>query len=76
MVTDLKWTTVTTEEVKASKFRLEASVFNIEVKKAIDIISKLNCPKKRLWGNNGFIEKAHYGGRIKEIIFLKTRLMR
>lgn len=65
MVNDLKWTTVFTSEVEKTKFKLEASVFNIEVKRANDIITKLNLPLKKLWGDDGFIKNAHYGGRIK-----------
>jgi len=72
MVDELKWTTVNTEEVEKSKFRLEASVFNIDVKRANDIISNLKIPLKRLWANDGFIKSAHYGGRIKRNYISKT----
>jgi type I restriction enzyme S subunit len=72
MVSELRWTEVTKDEVDASKFRLEASVFNVDVKHANDVILKLKVPSKRLWGENGFIKNAHYGGRIKRNYISKT----
>lgn len=72
MVNELKWTEVSQEEVISSKYRLEASVFNVDVKNANDIISRLKVPSKLLWGKDGFISHAHYGGRIKRNYISKT----
>src|SRR5574337_299152 len=65
MVTGLKWTTVTSAEVEQAEFRLEASVFNIEAKKALNDIANCPFPKKNLIGEEGFVKHSHYGGRAK-----------
>jgi type I restriction enzyme S subunit len=62
---DLKWTSVSFKEIEEQKYRLEASVFNIEVKKAKSDVAKCVYPKTQIWGKNGFVKDAHYGGRLK-----------
>jgi type I restriction enzyme, S subunit len=65
MVANLKWTTATTNEIVDNDFRLEASVFNADVKNAINDIEKCSFKKKYLIGSEGFVKHAHYGGRAK-----------
>jgi type I restriction enzyme S subunit len=72
MVEQLKWTTVSSEEVQKAKFRLEASVFDIEAKKAIHDVAVCKFPKKKLIAINGEFTTAHYGGRIKRNYISKT----
>lgn len=67
MVNSLKWTTVDSKEVEQSKYRLEASVFNLEAKAAKQSIDECSSPKVPLWGEGGLIEKAFYPGRFKRI---------
>lgn len=72
MVDTLKWTSVTSNEVENSNFRLEASVFNLEVKQSICDIEKCRFPKIYLIGLDGFFKKAHYGGRVKRKYISKS----
>lgn len=65
MVNSLKWTSVNSIEIEQIEYRLEASVFNIEAKKAEQIVIENRFPKKQLIGINGFAKRAHYGGRVK-----------
>lgn len=64
---EIKWCTVNLSDVFRRGGRLEASVFDVEAKKARYIIehSKYGfCP---LGGENGLIKKAFYPGRFKRI---------
>lgn len=72
MVNTLKWTTVNNLEVEKAQFRLEASVYNLAVKKSISDIEKCPFQKLDLIGFNGFFKKAHYGGRAKRNYISKS----
>lgn len=68
----LKWTDVSSSEIEKNGFRLEASVFNVEVKKARNDIYNCIYPKVKIIGENGFINNAHYGGRLKRTYVPKS----
>lgn len=70
LVTNLKWTTVTSNEVEQAKYRLEATAFNIEAKKAKDDLKKCKYKLKPLTGPNGFTE-AYRPGIVKRIFVEK-----
>lgn len=74
MVNSLKWTTVDSKEVEQSKYRLEASVFNLEAKAAKEIINKCKYSTIPLIGIDGFVKKAHYGGRLKRKYISKNNV--
>lgn len=61
----LKWCSVTLSEVLERNKRLEASVFGVEAKKALQIINDCKYDKVSLIGKDGFVSKGHYGGRLK-----------
>lgn len=65
--TDLKWTEVQSVEIQQTKFRLEASVFNIEARSAHDLIKQAKYPIVKLWSENGLVKSAFYPGRFKRI---------
>ena len=67
MVNYLKWTEINCTEVERARFRLEASVFNVEAKVAKNTITKCSSTKVPLWGKNGLIRNAFYPGRFKRI---------
>jgi type I restriction enzyme, S subunit len=71
MVNKLKWTSVSKKEVENAKFRLEASVFNIDAKVAKKIIESSKFPKVKLWSDQGLIKNAFYPGRFKRIYVKK-----
>ncbi|MBV6462023.1 MAG: hypothetical protein HJHJAOHD_02159 [Flavobacteriales bacterium] len=73
MVTDLKWTTVTSQEVEQAKFRLEASVFNVEAKKAKEDLKRCKFPVVPLCGNNG-IATAYHRLRFRRVFVDKSDL--
>jgi type I restriction enzyme S subunit len=62
---ELKWCTVTLSDVVKAGKRLEATVFDIESKKAQTVLNDCIYPKINLIGSDQFVEKAHYGGRLK-----------
>lgn len=64
--TELNWSTVRLSEIIARGLRLEASVFDVEGKKAKQIIDKCNCEKRTITGENG-IATAYTCGRFKRI---------
>ncbi|MBE7068520.1 MAG: restriction endonuclease subunit S [Clostridiales bacterium] len=61
----MKWCSVTLSDVIDRGKRLEASVFDVEAKQAFNIIKNSKYPKVNLISPDGFVEKAHYGGRLK-----------
>lgn len=73
MVTELKWTSVTSEEVEQAKFRLEASVFNVEAKKAKEDLKRCTFPVVPLCGNNG-IATAYHRLRFRRVFVEKSDL--
>lgn len=73
MVTTLKWTTVTSTEVENAKYRLEASVFNVEAKKAKEDLKRCKCPIVPLCGTKG-IATAYHRLRFKRVFVDKSDL--
>jgi len=73
MVNDIKWTTVTSDEVKASKLRLDANVFNIEAKKAKQDLSNCKFPIINLTGDNG-IASAYHRLRFKRVFVAHSNM--
>lgn len=71
-VNSVKWTTVKSDEVVASSYRLEASVFNIEARQAKDTLDKCRFPIIKLWSANGLIADAFYPTRFKRVYVNKT----
>ena len=63
----LKWCSVSVHEVINKGYRLEASVFDVDAKKAWEKVanSKYGCVS--LMGDDGIIENAFYPGRFKRI---------
>lgn len=66
MVSELKWTSVTSNEVEKANYRLEASAFNVDAKKAIDDLKRCKHKLKPLIGKNGF-GIAYRPGIVKRI---------
>lgn len=64
MVETLKYASVTIEEVLASKLRLEANVFNVEGRKAREILKSCKWETKNVCGDNS-IASAFVVGRFK-----------
>lgn len=62
---DVKWCTVTLSNVIKTGKRLEASVFDVESKKAYQILEQCKYEKTNLISPDGFVINAHYGGRLK-----------
>lgn len=73
MVIELKWTTVTSTEVEQAKYRLEASVFNVEAKKAKEDLKRCKFPVVPLCGTNG-IATAYHRLRFKRVFVEKSDL--
>ena len=65
--TSVKWSSITLSEIIKRDKRLEASVFNIEAKKAWQIIEKNKYEVIYLGGEEGLVEQAFYPGRFKRI---------
>lgn len=61
----VKWCSVSLSDVISRGKRLEASVFDVEAKQALDIIMQGKYGCVPLYGTNGLVEKAHYGSRLK-----------
>lgn len=62
---EIKWCSVKLTEVINSGKRLEASVFDVESKKAYDVLEECKYNKVPLISSDGFVSNAHYGGRLK-----------
>jgi type I restriction enzyme S subunit len=73
MVTELKWTSVTSQEVEQAKFRLEASVFNVEAKKAKEDLKRCKFPVVPLCGKKG-IATAYHRLRFRRVFVEKSDL--
>lgn len=63
--TSLKWCSVSLSDVISRGKRLEASVFDVKAKQALNIISNGKYKTIPLYGSGGLVNKAHYGGRLK-----------
>lgn len=61
----LKWCSVSLSDVIARGKRLEASVFDVEAKQALNIINNGKYKTVPLYGEHGIVNKAHYGSRLK-----------
>lgn len=62
MVETLKYASISIDEIIASKLRFEANVYNVEVRKAKEVLK--NC-KWEIKFINDFIDDCFYGGRGK-----------
>ena len=62
---EIKWCTVNLSDVFRRGGRLEASVFDVEAKKAHDAIVKGKYEAVNLYSDNGFVANAHYGSRLR-----------
>jgi len=71
MVETIKYASISIEEVIASKLRLEANVFNVEGRKAKEILKNCKWEIKTLCGPNG-VAKAYHRGRFKRIFVEKS----
>lgn len=61
----LKWCAVSLADVILRGKRLEASVFDVEAKHALDIVNNGKYKTMPLYGDGGIVDKAHYGSRLK-----------
>lgn len=61
----LKWCSVSLVEVISRGKRLEASVYDVEAKQAFNVIKNSKYKTIPLYGKDGIVDKAHYGGRLK-----------
>ncbi len=71
----IKWCTVSLLDVIENGKRLEASVFDVESKKAIDIINNGKWKAEKLISDtkDSFVKKAYYGARLKRNYINKYR---
>lgn len=65
--TDFNWSSIKLSEVKARQNRLEASVFDIKVRAARQLLKECSSPVVNFWSDNGPIKHAQYPGRFKRI---------
>lgn len=72
MVETLKYASVSIEEVLASNLRLEANVFNVEGRKAREVLKNCKWDIKTLTGIDG-IATAYLRGRFKRIFVQKSK---
>lgn len=61
----LKWCSVPLSDVIFRGKRLEASVFDVEAIQALALINNGKYKTVPLYGNQGIVNKAHYGSRLK-----------
>lgn len=61
----LKWCSVSLSDVISRGKRLEASVFDVEAIQALALINNGKYKTVPLYGNQGIVNKAHYGNRLK-----------
>ncbi len=61
----IKYVSVSIKEIIENDYRLEASVYNFNSRLAKETLKKCKYPIVTLFGANGFIDKAFYGGRAK-----------
>jgi type I restriction enzyme S subunit len=62
---ELRWSTVSLSEILKQNTRFEASVFDIEVKHAREVLKICKYDVVNLYGSEGFIDNAFYPGRFK-----------
>ncbi len=62
---DVKWCTVSLSDILKIGKRLEASLFDVESKKAYQILNECKYERINLICKQGFVSSAHYGGRLK-----------
>lgn len=72
---DIKWCTVSLLDVVEHGKRLEASVFDVEAKKALETIKNCKWNTKKLITDDkkGFVKRAYYGARLKRNYINKYR---
>lgn len=63
--TPLKWCSVSLSDVISRGKRLEASVFDVKTKQALNIILNGKYKTVPLYGCGGLVNNAHYGSRLK-----------
>lgn len=68
----IKWCSVTLSDIVSKGKRLEASVFDVESKKAYKTVVSGKYQTVNLISADGFVERAHYGGRLKRNYVDKT----
>lgn len=61
----LKWCSVSLSDVIFRGKRLEASVFDVEAVQALALINNGKYKTVPLYGDQGIVNKAHYGSRLK-----------
>ena len=61
----LKWCSVSLSDVIFRGKRLEASVFDVEAIQALALINNGKYKTVPLYGDQGIVNKAHYGSRLK-----------
>lgn len=61
----LKWCSVSLSDVIFRGKRLEASVFDVEAMQALALINNGKYKTVPLYGDQGIVNKAHYGSRLK-----------
>ena len=61
----VKWCSVSLSDVIARGKRLEASVFDVEAIQALALINNGKYKTVPLYGDQGIVNKAHYGSRLK-----------
>lgn len=61
----LKWCSVSLSDVISRGKRLEASVFDVEAIQALALINNGKYKTVPLYGDQGIVNKAHYGNRLK-----------
>jgi type I restriction enzyme, S subunit len=67
MVETIKYASVSIEEVIAAKLRLEANVFNVEARKAKEVLRSCKWETVHLWSDEGLVKTAFYPGRFRRI---------
>lgn len=70
--TPVKWCSVSLSEMVERGKRLEASVFDVEARQAFYTVSHGIFSTKPLIGINGFVNRSHYGNRLKRRYVSKT----
>lgn len=69
---ELKWSSVTLQEIIERDARLEARIYDIEGKNAREILKKCKWKIVNLWSKDGLISSAYYPTRFKRIYVSKA----
>lgn len=64
---EINWSSVKLSEVKEKQNRLEASIFDIKVRAARQLLNDCSSPVVNFWSDNGPVRHAQYPGRFKRI---------